>query len=294
ADERRGDVLLGHIVAADERIADLLHLVIGELVRLDLHGCVAGGSQTRLGPGDGIVDDVLALGRRGVGDVVDLELRTALERDAEVEAGEEGDEQGQDDEGSCDRQPQLRLADEGDRGLTVVEPVAPGKEPFHLSASLPSSSASSSPARRAAFRSAIEPPLSRDRAAVVFDGPVCDASSDEESSASVSVRSPVSVALPEASSAPLPDASSVPSAESSVPSAESSVPSAGSSVSVSVDSSLEAPSLCLRLRSAMEPPACLRFFFPLDVAADSVVSAAVVDSVTDPDAESSDDSPALR
>src|SRR5699024_384965 len=69
---------------------------------------------------------------------------------------------------------------------------------------------------------------------------------------------------------------------------------AGSSVSVFVDSSLEAPSLCLRLRSAMEPPACLRFFFPLDVAADSVVSAAVVDSVTDSDAESSDDSPALR
>src|SRR5699024_10477257 len=178
-----------------------------------------------------------------------------------VEAGEEGDWQRQNDECSCDRQRQLRLADEGDRGLTVVEPVAPGKEPFHLSASLPSSSASSSAARRAAFRSAMDPPLSRDRAAVVFDEPTFEAPSDEASSASVSVGSPVS----------------------------------DSSVSVSADSACEASSLWLRLRSAIEPPACLRFFFPLDVA-DEAVDSAAVDSaaVVDSAWESSEDSPALR
>src|SRR5699024_4886190 len=140
-------------------------------------------------------------------------------------------------------------------------PVAPGKEPFHLSASLPSSSASSSAARRAAFRSAMEPPLSRDRAAVVFDEPAFDASSDEAPSASVSVRSPVSE----------------------------------SSVSVSVDSALEAYSLGLRLRSAIEPPARLRFFFPLDVADEAVVVSAVVSAAAvDSASESSEDSPALR
>src|SRR5699024_3671082 len=72
------------------RIADLLHLIIGELIRLDLHGRVAGRRQTRLGPGDGIVDDVLTLGRRGVGDLVDLELRTALEGDAKLKPAKRG------------------------------------------------------------------------------------------------------------------------------------------------------------------------------------------------------------
>src|SRR5699024_1011573 len=68
------------------------------------------------------------------------------------------------------------------------------------------------------------------------------------------------------------------------------LPVSDSSVSVSADSACEASSLWLRLRSAIEPPACLRFFFPLDVADEAVDSAAVVDSAW----ESSEDSPALR
>src|SRR5699024_5176167 len=57
----------------------------------------------------------------------------------------------------------------------------------------------------------------------------------------------------------------------------------------------EAFSLGLRLRSAIEPPARLRFFFPLDVADEAVVVSAVVSAAAvDSASESSEDSPALR
>ena len=140
ADERRRDLGLGHAVGLGEGRGDRARVGLLELVGLHAHAVAADDRDVRVGLGhDATPRRRSRAAGVGVLDAGDLELRSAAELDAEVEAAAStGIEHREDDQHARDRVPLLAAADEVERALARVEVVAECGEPVGHQDSLPS------------------------------------------------------------------------------------------------------------------------------------------------------------